>query len=256
MRPFQTSLLVGSLLISTATAVAQDAGGDSAPPAEQTESTQPTPEQKEAAAAELRAAVWTLQARAAASKASIPADASAKVVEAFVAVRTRHHRTIETLREQRREEQREQGAGDPTLMELYELQRSIHVVDQRERTALAQSLVELLDRPAAERVYPLLAAFDTRTDSLTALVVELKLEDQPSLDAVGAVEQYFIDITGAASLARVDRAAWSEARKRARDTLLNAVRPLLTEEQMILFEKRLGATGDPNERPSRRGRQS
>jgi len=237
-------------IVATTSTLAQDASDGTAttPPAA------PSAVEKAAAAEAKRRAVWTLQGKAACAKASVPADRAEVVVKSFVDIRAKHHADVERLREQRRLEREEQGPGGPPLMDLVDLQKSIHIIDERARTQLATSLVETLDRPLAERVYPLLAAFDARTDSLTACIVEIELDDSGAIAAVGAIEQYYLDHTSAAALARQDRAAWMQARQRARDALISAVKPLLTEEQFAAFERRLGATGDPAERPNRRNR--
>jgi hypothetical protein len=244
--------VVLAFVATTSTHAQEGSGGPETTPPVQAPA--PSPEEKAAAAEAKRLTVWTLQAKAACAKASVPADRAEVVVKSFVEIRAKHHAAVEALREQRRLEREEQGPGGAPLMDLVDLQKSIHNIDERARTQLATSLVDAIDRPLAERVYPLLAAFDARTDSLTACIVEIELDETGAIAAVGAIEQYYLDHTSAAVLARQDRAAWMQARQRARDALIAAVKPLLTEDQFAAFERRLGATGDPAERPNRRNR--
>lgn len=187
--------------------------------------------------------VWTLHARAVATRHHLNDEHAKQLVETYVEVRAKLADDIAHARSQWVEEldeklRRALETGRPITNDIHDrtgLEQDITNMTLRTRTRLAQRIVEFLDRPVATRVFPPLAAMDRRVDLMIGFIHDYRLGDEKSFTAIEAIDDFFVETTKLRETRIRDEREMTRATMALRERLFERVRPLLDDEQARQF---------------------
>ncbi|MGI9013642.1 MAG: hypothetical protein ACR2GY_05260 [Phycisphaerales bacterium] len=196
------------------------------PPAASQEATDP-------AVNETQAAIWLVHVTALMDRERVQDPQRANVIELYIASRTNHVAAEKELVEEWHAsiaQHLEEGGGTEVfdVSELAYQKRHLRVLM---RSTFARKLVEIVDQPLAERIYPSLALFDPKADGMIGSAVKFELDATALSRAVTAIEKLFITRERAAEIARQTRRKRTDVAREAVETFESEMSRILTNER-------------------------
>ncbi len=196
----------------------------------------------------LRAKTWTLHARAVAHRVKLSEDATETLAETYVKHRQQLEELIQEMRQEwiadlERQIERLRASNQPIPPSIYdrsELNANIFTSTQKARTKLAEAIVEIMERPQAEKAFPALAAFDRRVDTMIGKLAEFELEDDKAFPVIDTIDLYFEETQIQRNRRYADERARVRAVREVRAELIRRITPHLTAEQLTEFKNYLG----------------
>ena len=234
---------IGALALS---AVAQDAppprrgggeGGDRQPGGQPgggaPRGTQLTPEKAKAA--------WDLEATGVAKRIGLTEEQTKAVIKAYAEARTSHAAAAQKLRDKMRDAGGGGDDGGDRRERMQAIQKETEEMNKAEREKLQKALAAAVSADQAGKAVASLGTFAPGWDRMADAIGEFKLEAKKQQDALNAVEDF---IVAQSKMTRGgDPQDAQDARREARQKLLAALKPILSEEQMAKFEQSTGGGG-------------
>lgn len=194
---------------------------------------------------ERSAAAWKLQAEGVAKRFDLDPTSTTTVVDAYAAARKENQAVADKAREEMRKEM-ENDSGDRR-----EMMRKMMVKQDEIQTASRESLKKaisgVLKGEQLDKAMKSLGSFNRQWDQAVDAVAFFKLDPAKQQKALEAIEDYTLTQTEIGNKMRAmfeigDMSGGQKLREdmdNARKTCIDAVKPMLTQEQAIKFEESL-----------------
>ncbi len=196
--------------------------------------------------AERSAAAWKLQAEGVAKRFDLDPTSTNTLVDAYVTQRKGNQAESDKLREEMRKEM-ENDAGGDRREAMRKMMTKQDDQQKSSREALRTSIAGVLKGEQLDKAMKSLGAFNRQWDQAVDAVAFFKLDAAKQQKALDALEDYVV--TGGEIMAKAramfeigDMSGGQKLREeadKARQQCIDAVKPMLTQEQAIKFEEAL-----------------
>ena len=196
--------------------------------------------------AERSAAAWKLQAEGVAKRFDLDPTSTNTLVDAYVTQRKGNQAEADKLREEMRKEM-ENDAGGDRREAMRKMMTKQDEQQKSSREALRTSIAGVLKGEQLDKAMKSLGSFNRQWDQAVDAVAFFKLDAAKQQKALDALEDYVV--TGGEIMAKAramfeigDMSGGQKLREeadKARQQCIDAVKPMLTQEQAIKFEEAL-----------------
>lgn len=196
--------------------------------------------------AERSAAAWKLQAEGVAKRFDLDPTSTNTLVDAYVTQRKGNQAESDKLREDMRKEMENDSGGDRREA-MRKMMTKQDEQQKASREALRTSIAGVLKGEQLDKAMKSLGAFNRQWDQAVDAVAFFKLDAAKQQKALEALEDYVV--TGGEIMAKAramfeigDMSGGQKLREeadKARQQCIDAVKPMLTQEQAIKFEEAL-----------------
>ena len=196
--------------------------------------------------AERAAAAWKLQAEGVAKRFDLDPTSTNTLVDAYVTQRKGNQAESDKLREDMRKEMENDSGGDRREA-MRKMMTKQDEQQKASREALRTSIAGVLKGDQLDKAMKSLGAFNRQWDQAVDSVAFFKLDAAKQQKALEALEDYVV--TGGEIMAKAramfeigDMSGGQKLREeadKARQQCIDAVKPMLTQEQAIKFEEAL-----------------
>lgn len=194
---------------------------------------------------ERSAAAWKLQAEGVAKRFDLDPTSTTTVVDAYAAARKENQAATDKAREEMRKEM-ENDSGDRRDM-MRKMMVKQDEIQSASRESLKKSIAGVLKGEQLEKAMKSLGSFNRQWDQAVDAVAFFKLDSAKQQKALEAIEDYTLTQTEIGNKMRAmfeigDMSGGQKLREEmdsARKTCIEAVKPMLTQEQAIKFEEAL-----------------
>ncbi len=196
--------------------------------------------------AERSAAAWKLQAEGVAKRFDLDPTSTNTLVDAYLTQRKGNQVESDKLRDEMRKEM-ENDAGGDRREAMRKMMIKQDEMQKTSREAFRTSIAGVLKGEQLDRAMKSLGAFNRQWDQAVDAVAFFKLDAAKQQKALEALEDYVV--TGGEIMAKAramfeigDMSGGQKLREeadKARQQCIDAVKPMLTQEQAIKFEEAL-----------------
>ncbi|MBY0112869.1 MAG: hypothetical protein K2Y21_08610 [Phycisphaerales bacterium] len=195
---------------------------------------------------ERSAAAWKLQAEGVAKRFDLDPTSTTTLVDAYAAARKENQAVADKAREEMRKEMENDSGGDrrETMRKMMVKQDEIQTAS---RESLKKAISGVLKGEQLDKAMKSLGSFNRQWDQAVDAVAFFKLDASKQQKALEAIEDYTLAQTEIGNKMRAmfeigDMSGGQKLREEmdsARKTCIEAVKPMLTQEQAIKFEESL-----------------
>jgi hypothetical protein len=213
--------------------------------------------QRNALSPEKAKAAWEVQATGVSKRLSLSEDQTKAVVKAYVEARESHGKASQKARDEALQKMRD-NEGEDRQAQLAEMTKVMEDVNKAEREKLQKALSSSITADQATKATASLGTFNRQWDGMADAIAGFKLEAAKQQTALESVEDYVVSMAKIRPMdPNADREANRTAMQDARTKLTDAVKKVLSEEQMKKFEETIrmpGRGGGPGGGGGRRDR--
>ncbi|MGH7133740.1 MAG: hypothetical protein ACREJO_17555 [Phycisphaerales bacterium] len=213
---------------------------DKAPEAPKAPADAARPAQGGQLSAEKSKAAWELEANGVAKRLALKDEVTKPLVKAYTDARTSQNDAYTKLRDEQRKARQEGGGGGGGGGGGAEMRTAMEAMNKKEKEKFEKALPAGLSPDQKTKVLASLGSFNMQWDRMADAIAGFKLEPAKQQTALDAIEDNVLAIAklnAAATGENPDREAQRAARTEARTKLDEALKKVLSEEQMKKFEE-------------------
>jgi hypothetical protein len=178
-------------------------------------------------------AAWTLEAKTAAARLKLNDEQTGKTVEAYTAAREQHHAAMEELREQLREDMEANDDADGDPREGWrDMRTSFEALHKTQRDSLVTNLTAIIGAESAGKATASLGTFNPAWDVMVDALSGFNMKQENLDKALASTEAYVMAVNQARASAEDNPETARTAMQEARDSFIDAIKPMLTDEQV------------------------
>ncbi len=195
--------------------------------------------------AEKSKAAWELEANGVAKRLGLTDDLAKSLVKAYSDARTSQNEGFTKMRDEQRKARQEGGGGGGGGGQA-EMRTALEALNKKEKEKFEKALPAGLSPEQKTKVLASLGSFNIQWDRMADAIAGFKLEPAKQQAALDAIEDNVVAISklnAAAAGENADREAQRAGRTEARTKMTDALKKVLTEEQMKKFEEAMPTGG-------------
>lgn len=192
--------------------------------------------------AEKSKAAWELEANGVAKRLALKDEVTKPLVKAYTDARTSQNDAYTKLRDEQRKARQEGGGGGGGGGA--EMRTALEALNKKEKEKFEKALPAGLSPDQKTKVMASLGSFNIQWDRMADAIAGFKLEPAKQQAALDAIEDNVLAIAklnAAATGENPDREAQRTGRTEARTKMTDALKKVLSEEQMKKFEETIPA---------------